>query len=206
MRLAKKNFTELRFCTAFWRCAMALLVSVSAGGFAAGETGESNLSEAEQFFLAKVRPLLSSRCFSCHASEKAEGGLRLDSREAMLDGGDSGPALVPEDPESSLVLLAVQGAHEGLEMPPKDKLAARDVDVLERWIKDGAPWPSVSSAAGDPAGGPVETIGDAWSDERNPIVRLFGGERLDLWSLQPVKRPEAPATERSDWAKNELDQ
>jgi hypothetical protein len=185
---------------------MALLVGIGVSGFAFGETTEKKLSDAEHFFLAKVRPLLSSRCFSCHGPEKAEGGLRMDSREAMLDGGDSGPALVPEDPESSLVFLAVKGAHEGLEMPPKDKLAARDVDVLERWIKDGAPWPSTPAAEGEAPGGPVEIIGDAWSDPRNPIVKLFGGERLDLWSLQPVKRPELPPTERGDWAKNDLDQ
>jgi hypothetical protein len=167
-------------------------VFIGTGTLADSEVAESKLSEADHFFLEQVRPLLASRCLSCHGPDKAEGGLRLDSREATLKGGDSGPALVPGKPEESLLLLAVKRTHKILEMPPEEKLASRDVATLERWIREGAPWPPSPSATDLGPAAPREPIGDAWTDPRNPIVQLFGGQRLDLWSLKPLKRPEVP--------------
>ncbi|HMO66085.1 MAG TPA: DUF1549 domain-containing protein, partial [Verrucomicrobiota bacterium] len=154
------------------------------GGAAGAETPEHH-------FLGRVQPLLDSRCVSCHGPDKVKGGLRLDSREALLAGGDSGPALVPGQPSDSLILQAVMHAKPDLEMPPKEKLTAQDIAVLERWIATGAPWPEAALAASVAPAAPGERLGDAWSDPRNPIVRVFGGQRLDLWSFQPV-RPVAP--------------
>src|SRR5262245_28115510 len=68
-------------------------------------------SEAETFFLNEVKPLLALRCISCHGPDKTEGGLRLDSREAALKGGDSGPALVVGKPEKSLLVMAIKRTH-----------------------------------------------------------------------------------------------
>jgi hypothetical protein len=131
--------------------------------------------------------------------------LRLDSRGAALAGGDSGPALVPGKPEESLLLMAVKATHQVLEMPPEDKLSSKDIATLERWIQEGAPWsPAAPPMNGAPAA-QGEPIGDAWSDPRNPIVQLFGGQRIDLWSLKPVKRPALPAVKSTDWAKGDLD-
>jgi hypothetical protein len=166
---------------------------------------DAKLSNEDRFFIEQVQPLLVLRCASCHGPEKAEGGLRLDSREAALAGGDSGPALVPGKPDESLLLMAVKRTHKIIEMPPKDKLGKKDIAILERWIRDGAAWPksAVLRSVAPVLNG--EKIGDAWSDARNPIVRLFGGQRLDLWSLTPVKRPDVPQTKVNNWAKSDVD-
>jgi hypothetical protein len=163
------------------------------------------LTEAGRFFLDKVRPVLTVRCVSCHGRDKAEGGLRLDSREAALSGGDSGPALVPGKPAESLLLMAVKRTHKVIEMPPKDKLAARDIAILERWVQDGAPWPEAQPLDVPVPDSPGAPIGDAWTDPRNPIAQLFAGARLDLWSLRPIVCPEVPKLPQSDWAVRELD-
>jgi hypothetical protein len=148
---------------------------------------------SDRHFHDKVRPLLDSRCISCHGPDKVKGALRLDSRAAALKGGDNGPAVIPGKPSESLLLQAVMHAKPDLEMPPKEKLTTNDIAVLRRWISDGAPWPvaPTNDIASVPLK-PGERLGDAWTDPRNPIVRIFGGQRLDLWSLKPVQRVEPP--------------
>lgn len=169
------------------------------------KTTKPALTEADRFFLDEVKPLLALRCVSCHGPDKSEGGLRLNSREAALKGGDSGPSLVPGKPAQSLLLMAVKRTHKILEMPPKEKLSGKDIAVLERWIQGGAPWPAAQATTGGAPAAHSQHIGDAWSDPRNPIVRIFGGQRLDLWSLKPVTRPKVPKVQQADWAKNDLD-
>ena len=146
---------------------------------------------ADQHFINKVKPLLDSRCISCHGPDKVKGALRLDSRAATLKGGDNGPAVIPGQPAESLLLQAVMHIKSDLEMPPKEKLTTNDIAVLRRWITDGVPWsaaPTNDLSAAQLK--PGERLGDAWHDPRNPIVKIFGGQRLDLWSLQPVRRVE----------------
>jgi mono/diheme cytochrome c family protein len=162
---------------------------------------------ADQHFTARVLPLLELRCVSCHGPDKVKGGLRMDSREALLKGGENGPAIVPGKPAESLLLQAVMHSKKDLEMPPKEKLTTNDIAVLEKWITDGAPWPKsavVSAAA--PKAAPGERIGDAWQDARNPIVRIFGGQRLDLWSFKPLRRDAPPVVRNKRWARNPIDQ
>src|SRR6185295_9708842 len=81
-----------------------------------------------------------------------------------------------------------------------------DITIFETWIRDGAPWPKVSVVTAESKLAPGERIGDAWSDNRNPIVRIFGGERLDLWSLKPVRGAAPPAVKHTSWDKNPIDQ
>lgn len=173
--------------------------------FAAGAVVASANSDAH--FRDKVQPLLESRCISCHGADKVKGGLRLDSRDAALKAGDSGePAVVPGQPEKSLLLHAVMHAKKDLEMPPKEKLTPRDIAVLEQWIRDGAPWPkTVASESTAASTNTVIKLGDAWSDPRNPIVRIFGGQRLDLWSLMPVRPVTPPVVKNKRWARNAVD-
>ena len=162
--------------------------------------------DGDRFFFKQIQPLLRTRCLSCHNADLAEGGLRVDSREALLAGGDSGPAIVPGDPDESLLVMAVAKTHETLEMPPEEELRPRQVALLARWVKAGVPWPAAPTANKSLGSvRPGEKIGDAWSDPRNPIVRLFGGARLDLWSLRPVVRPDVPSTKNAEWAKSDLD-
>src|SRR5437868_1178338 len=81
------------------------------------------------FFESRVRPVLAEHCFPCHGPKKQKSGLRLDSRAALLQGGDSGPAVLPGDAEKSLLVRAVR--HDGaVKMPPKGKLPPETVDTL----------------------------------------------------------------------------
>src|SRR5687767_10736954 len=75
------------------------------------------------FFEAKIRPVLAEHCYSCHSAKEdmAEGSLRLDSRGAVLAGGDRGPAIVAGEPEKSLLLIAMSHADPDLRMPPKEE-------------------------------------------------------------------------------------
>jgi len=107
--------------------------------------------EQTEFFEKKIRPVFAEHCYSCHSdkAEKVKGGLRLDSRAALLKGGDTGPVIVPGDPEASLLIKAVRYDDEDLQMPPKNKkLSADEIAALEAWVKMGAPDPRIS-------GGPV---------------------------------------------------
>src|SRR5438552_1554090 len=96
-----------------------------------------------EFFEKKIRPVLVKECYSCHAvsAKKPKGGLLLDSRAALLKGGDSGPALVPGKPGESLLLKAVRYADPNLRMPPKTKLSEAVIGDIEKWIALGAPDP-----------------------------------------------------------------
>ena len=96
-------------------------------------------AEQLRFFETQVRPVLLESCNGCHNAKKIKAGLRLDSRSAILAGGDSGPAIVPGDPEQSSLIAAIR--YEGPEMPPKGKLPAKQVEAITRWVKMGAPWP-----------------------------------------------------------------
>jgi len=162
---------------------------------------------AGEHFLLRVKPLLESRCVSCHGPDKTKGGLRLDSRDAILKQGDSGsPAVVPGRPQDSLLLQAVMHSRKELEMPPKEKLTTNDIAMLERWIRDGAPWPQSTNSLEHTADSrSTERIGDAWTDPRNPIARLFGGQRLNLWSLRPITDPPEPVVRNRRWIRTAVD-
>src|SRR5262249_35039432 len=125
----------------------------------------------------------------CHGSEagKPKGGLRVDNREGLRLGGDSGPAVVPGDPGGSLLIQAIRYRDEDLRMPPKAKLPGAVVADFEAWVKMGAPDPRTG-----PAG--VATTAAAGS-----------AKGRDLWSLRPPKRSEPPAVSRTDWPRGEID-
>ena len=93
------------------------------------------------FFEQKVRPVLVPHCYSCHSAtaKKVRGGLRVDSRAALLKGGDTGPAIVPGKPQASLLIQALH--QDGLAMPPKGPLPEEVIADFERWVQMGAPDP-----------------------------------------------------------------
>ena len=94
----------------------------------------------EQFFEAKIRPLFAAHCFECHR-DGTKGGLTIESRDRLVRGGGSGAAIVPGDPDASLLIQAVSRTHKRLKMPPGQPLSARQVQDLRQWIKAGAVWP-----------------------------------------------------------------
>jgi hypothetical protein len=152
--------------------------------------GSSSEPTKEQiaFFEMKVRPLLVEKCFGCHseAQKKSKGGLLLDSRSALLAGGDSGPAIVPGKPEESRIIEAIRYANEDLRMPPKGKLPNADIDTLTKWVRLGAPWPNAGKEPARPAAGKITDDDRKW------------------WSFQPVKRPPLP-TETPFIVRNVID-
>jgi cytochrome c553 len=95
-----------------------------------------------EFFEKKIRPLLADKCIKCHGPEKQWSNLRMDSREALLKGGDRGAAIVPGKPDESLLIRAVRRVDEDIAMPQKDeKLSDQQIADLEEWISDGAAYP-----------------------------------------------------------------
>src|SRR5687768_3681330 len=108
-----------------------------------------NDPEGVAFFESRVRPVIVEKCYNCHSAKapKIKGGLRVDTREDPLKGGDTGPAVVPGKPGESLLLKAVRRVDADLVMPPKETLPARTVDDLETWIRRGAPMPKENAGA-----------------------------------------------------------
>ncbi len=142
--------------------------------------------------------ILQRNCLKCHGEKKQEGGLRLDTVKFMLAGGDTGPAIVLGEPEHSLVMQKLRHKDRDERMPPKGTMEKHDILALERWIQAGAPLSNEKEA-------PQEIIGNAWTDERNPIRKIFSGKRLDLWSMQPIADPPPPAVKNQSWVRNPID-
>jgi mono/diheme cytochrome c family protein len=153
-------------------CAILLLTSLP---IALADDSKPISPEASAFFETRVRPVLAEHCLQCHGAKKQSGGLRLDSRAAILKGGDGGPAIVEGDPDKSLIVQAIR--HQGeLKMPEKGKLPDPAIEAVAHWVKIGAPWPSTSV--------PSEA-------SKAEIAKKH-------WSLQPVVDPALPKVEHSD--------
>lgn len=170
----------------------------------------SNISRAaDEVVNARAVQLLKAKCVSCHGADQVESGLRLDSRAAMIKGGERGSAIAKDNAAESLLLKCVSGlSGEELRMPPKNPLSATEIELLRNWLASGAAWSEPDSANMRPDSN-ADPLGDAWSDPRNPIVQIFNGERLDLWSLGPIMPRDLPAESTDlqsiDWCKNEID-
>jgi hypothetical protein len=142
--------------------------------------------KAIEFFEKQVRPLLADNCLSCHGPMKQRGGLRLDSRAGMMKGSDSGPVVVPGEPDKSLLIQAVR-QQDNVKMPPKGKLSDQAIDTLTAWVKMGAPWPDLARVNPPPTAPTVEEV------------------RKRHWAFQPVKEAPAPAVKKPEWVKNPVD-
>ena len=142
-------------------------------------------SVGEDFFESKIRPIFANICSQCHG-DTATSGLRVFSRETLLQGGHRGPAIVPNDPEKSLLIQAVRQTGD-LKMPKGGKLPAEDVQNLAEWVRMGAPWPQSKPVL---ASGPPFKI--------TPEQRAF-------WSFQPIKLPATPVVKNARWAKTDID-
>jgi len=135
--------------------------------------------EQIEFFENKIRPVLAERCYGCHSTEsgKDKGGLLLDTRDALLKGGDTGPALVAGDPAKSLLFRAVKRADPDTAMPPKGKaapLTGEQVADFEKWIQMGAP---------DPRSGTV----------KKAVIETLLEKGKTHWAFQPPLAAPVPA-------------
>ncbi len=144
---------------------------------------------AVEFFEKKIRPLLADNCFNCHsANTNSRGGLRVDDRNGMIAGGEHGAAVVPGDPENSLLIRAVRQTDGKLKMPPMKQLSEQQIADLNKWIQDGAVWPKVEFTL--PKG-----------DPHPEYERL----RKEHWAWQPLRDVKAPAVRSTDWARDDID-
>ncbi|HEY7308503.1 MAG TPA: PSD1 and planctomycete cytochrome C domain-containing protein [Gemmataceae bacterium] len=137
-------------------------------------------SEVE-FFEKRVRPVLVEQCVRCHGPKKQMGGLRLDSRESLMRGGENGPVVKVGEPDKSVLIEAVRRTGE-LKMPPKTPLKPETVQALTAWVKMGAPWPA------------ERTTGQTASEARKRH-----------WAFQPVNNPPLPSVKRPNWVRTSVD-
>ena len=142
-------------------------------------------TDGERFFVEKIEPVLKKECFACHSAKAKEvkGGLRLDTKLGLRNGGDSGPVIVAGNTDKSLLVQAIR--HEGdLAMPPdKPKLPTQTIADIVKWVEMGAPDPRQNAAAGIAA-------------ERDPRLH---------WSFQPIRETEQPAVKDKFWPHSPLD-
>ncbi len=141
----------------------------------------SGANEADDaFFETRIRPVLASSCIECHGPKKASGGLRLDSRAAILQGGDSGSAIEPGNLDTSLLVRAIRRDVDAeIKMPPEKPLSKQAVEDLTRWIEAGAKWPESFTA-------PIASDNRHWAFE--PLKSVAIPEDPTGWSKQPIDR------------------
>ncbi len=145
------------------------------------------LAFTDDDFEKHIRPLLVERCVKCHGPTKQSGGLRLDSREFLLQGGDSGPAAIIGDSDGSLLTTAVM-YEDDVRMPPDGKLEERDIARLKEWIQRGLPWPSSAR--------PIEV----------PLAeKPSSDDRSNWWSFRPIARVAGPHVRDQGWLKTDID-
>ncbi len=178
-----------------WKFALLPLAFVFFGSLRFAIAEDLSSQEVE-FFEKKIRPLLVERCHKCHAGTKVKGGLRLDSGEAVLRGGESGPAVISGKPDESRLMQAVRH-QSGMAMPPDGKLAEKQIADLAVWIKAGARWPGATLTV---AAGSTEP-------DSIPIAprATFTPEEKNFWAYQPVRDPAPPAVKNEASIKSPVD-
>ena len=151
-------------------------------GFLSAAVSVQIAPEQLEFFENKIRPILANHCLECHSGEKGKvkGGLNMDSKEDVLKGGDTGPALEAGNVKGSLMIKAVTW-EDDLQMPPKKKLSDEQIADLKKWISIGAP------------------------DPREPSKTAVKVDKKAHWAFQPVSKPTPPAVKNASWGTNAID-
>jgi len=179
---------EMLFCIpVLKRILLAAVVCLLAS---AGVSQAAELTAAElDFFEKKIRPIFIEQCYKCHSSkEKVKGGLSLESREDLLQGGDTGPAIELGEPDKSRLIEAVRYKNRDLQMPPKNPLRPEQVRDLETWVKMGAPDPRVKTVPTAPAKHGMDLT-----------------EGRTFWSFQPMAKPVPPIVKKAAWVQSPID-
>jgi len=162
-------------------------------------TGQTISDEQANFFERKIRPVLIEKCYQCHSAEsnKIKGGLTLDTKDGTLNGGDTGPAVVPGRLDDSLLIAAIRYANEDTAMPPKGKLPASVIADFETWVKMGAPDPRNAEGA------MVADATEASAKWTKKEINIEQGRHY--WAYQAPKKPAAPALKNTAWPKSDID-
>ncbi|MEM1225726.1 MAG: DUF1553 domain-containing protein [Planctomycetota bacterium] len=164
--------------------AIALLLTLTKA-----DASQAQTADHADFFQARIRPVLVTHCYECHSAEagQSRGGLKLDTRQSMLTGGDTGPAVVPRSLSKSLLYESILYGDEAYPMPPKGKLPDSIIADFRKWIQIGAP------------------------DPRTPKIRPEVQSEIDIeegrqfWTYQPPTQPAIPRSKNSSWARTTID-
>jgi hypothetical protein len=147
-----------------WLGTMVLgLASLVSGSSRSAVAGQATGADDERFE-NEIRPVLATTCFPCHGGKKTSGGLKVSTRDALLKGGDSGPAVVPHHPETSLLIRAIGHADESHKMPPAKRLTGETVAAFTQWVERGAQWPDPAAKTGMVQG--VRRLGNTFASEQ----------------------------------------
>ncbi|MCA9214970.1 MAG: PSD1 domain-containing protein [Planctomycetales bacterium] len=184
-------FRRTHFCCLLTLAFAALSVCRNEVGASESPADQGDSAQHYEFFETKIRPLLVDRCFECHNEDAQESGLRLDSLQALLDGGERGPAIVVGKPQNSLLIHAVNHSEAELQMPQGDKLSAGEIADLHKWIEIGAPWPG-------------QTYEDAQSADEHEGT-LFSPEEKNFWAFVRPILPELPTVQNETWIESDVD-
>ncbi len=158
----------------------------------AQEASEKQLTaEQVKFYIDKVQPILLNNCYACHGpGSSIKGNLYLGNRKDILQGGDSGPAVIPGNANDSLLLQAMN--FDGFEMPPKGKLPQDQIDIIAKWINDGMPIPPDQESVRP------EQHASPYKTEVNDETKAF-------WQHQKVAAPAIPKVRNKKWISNPID-
>ncbi len=166
-----------------WRAATLFALLIAGWMFAPklvdSMTSWPTVQEPPVDFAQQIQPLLRKHCYACHGPDKQKGGLRLDDRQTALQGGDRGPILVAKESGKSLILRLITGQDEEIgPMPPTgERLSQAEIDLLRRWIDEGAAWPDTG----------------------------LSGKRSNHWSFQPLSQAAPPKVSRASWVRQPID-
>ena len=159
---------------------IAAHIVLVATALAAGSEPKTDREQTD-FFERQIRPVLVSRCLSCHGEKKQESGLRLDSRAAVLRGGNGGAAVISGKPRDSRLIHAVRYESDDLQMPPNKKLSDSEIESLVRWVELGLPWPDIV----------------ALDNDREP--------KQPHWAFEPLRQPTVPQVGNAEWGDTAID-
>lgn len=174
------------------------LMPCGTGSLAAEERRTTASADELRFFEQKIRPLLVEHCYECHSEEAGEqqGGLLLDRRSGWIDGGETNKAVIPGEPDASLLITAIRYDNDDLQMPPEHRLDDETIALLEQWVRRGAH-------------GPADDMGETEFSRLGDQDYLFD-QAENHWAFQPVRAVEIPSsgaidTEHADWGENAID-
>ena len=170
------------------------IVLLSPGSFPLSFAAESEPAVVDPGFTESIAPLLAARCLGCHAAdEEISGGLRLDLRDGWAQGGDSGPAIVPGEPDQSLLIRAIRWEAGTPQMPPDGKLAPEEIELVAAWVRRGAH---------DPREGLVDPRPRLLPGQAQGMTAAEGGR---FWSVAPLTDPTPPDVADPAWNRTPID-